>query len=104
MRDFHGQFLVYPGNRGHFLGTGLPQAGDRPEFFEEPFLPRPADSGAVIEDALLDAPFHEELVVAVREAVRLVADTLEEAQGALIVGGHEGLRFTGAKDLLALLR
>ena len=104
MRDFHGQFLIYPGNRGHFFRTGLPQTGDGSELFEESLLPRPADPGAVIEDALLDAPFHEELVVAVREAVRLVADALEQSQGALVVGDYERIGFSGAKDFLALLR
>ena len=41
-----------------------------------------AHAGAIVEDALGDALFHEKLVVAVGEAVRLVADALEQPQCA----------------------
>ena len=42
------------------------------------------DAGAVVEQALGDAAFHQELVVAVGEAMRFVADALEHLQRAAV--------------------
>ena len=61
-------------------------------------------AGAIVENALADAFFHQELVVGVGEAVRFVPNALQQTQRARVRRQHERQRPARPIDLLVFLR
>src|SRR5262249_21264127 len=49
------------------------------------------DAGAIVEQTFGDAAFHEELMIAVGETVRFVADALKEFQRTAVLGKSQRL-------------
>ena len=92
-----------PGSRGDFLGGGFFEAGDAAEFFQQEPLFVSGHAGAVVEQAFLHAAAVEQGVVAVGEAVGLVADALEQLERAAVVRDADGLLAAGDEDFLVLL-
>ena len=70
---------------GDLFGGALRMRATEPKLAQQELFAVLADAGAVVEDALGDAAFHEQLVVAICKPVRLVADALEQAQRAGIL-------------------
>jgi len=85
---------------GDLRDGGAAEAGDAAEVLQEDLLPVLGDAGAIVEKALGDAAFHQELVVAVGKAVGFVANALEHFQGAAGVREEERKRVAGAVDFL----
>jgi hypothetical protein len=102
--NFFGQSLADSGNFSEVGGGGIFNALDRPEPLEKSALAGRAHAGDGIEEALADAFFQEEAVEAVGGAVGFIADPLEEAERATILGKPHGEGTAGAVDFLEFLR
>ena len=100
--DFGG-FLRDAGERGDFLRGGGLDAGDAAEFFQQALFLGGRDAGAFVEQALAHAAAVEQFVVAVGEAVGLVADALEQLERAAVVRQADRLASAGNEDFLMLL-
>ena len=79
------QLLAYPFGRCNFFHARRAQALDRTEAAQEQILPVLAHPGAVIEDALADPFFHQQLMISVGKAVRFIPDALEQTKRARIL-------------------
>src|SRR4051812_27433068 len=82
LRDLLRQSRTDALHAGDLLGRGALEPRDGAEVRQELLFARLRDAGAVVEQALGDATFHEELMVAVGKPMRLVADALEQPQRA----------------------
>ena len=100
----YGEFFRNAGDGGDLRWFRFPDPRRRSEFLQQQGFPVRRHAGAVVEGAFLHAAAVEELVVAVREAVRLVADALEKLEGTPVVRDEEGIGFAGEEHLLALFR
>jgi hypothetical protein len=103
LRDLFGEFAADAFGRGDLVDGGAAEAGDTAEFLEKQLFAVLRNSGAFVEEALGDAPFHEELMIAVGKPVRFVANALEELEGSAVVGELEWLGTAGAIDFLEFL-
>ena len=97
--DLFGEFSADAAGGGDLVGAGATEPGDAAKTLEEELFAVLGDAGAIVEEAFGDAPFHEQLVVAVGEAVGFIADALQELEGAAVVGEADGNRPPGAVDL-----
>src|SRR3954449_3695339 len=70
------------------------------EVLEQRALARRADPGQLVHDRLGHRPVAADAVVGDREAVRLVADALEQLERGRLVREHDRLRAAGREDLL----
>ena len=77
-----GEFAANAFGGGKFIDGGFSDALDGAPVAEEELFAVLADAGAIVEDALGDAFFHEELMVAVGKAVGFIANALEESECA----------------------
>ena len=63
---------------GNLLDAGFPQTIDRAKFSQKQIFPVLTHARAIIENAFVDAFFHEQLMIGIGKAVRFVADSLEQ--------------------------
>jgi len=98
-----GEFSADAAGGGDFVGAGATEAGDAAEMLEEELFAVLGDAGAIVEEALGDAPFHEQLMVAVGEAMGFIADALEQLEGAAVFGEADGNRAPGAVNFFEFL-
>ena len=76
--QFLGRFAAEAGDFGNLFEGGEAEALDAAEFFQEGSFAALTDAGEFVEDAFGDALEAELRVVGVGEAMRFVADPLEE--------------------------
>src|SRR5262249_52106795 len=65
--------------RSNFLGAGPPESVYRAKFPEENIFSILTDPGAIIQDALRDPSFHQQLMIRICEPVGLIANSLEKS-------------------------
>ena len=86
------------------FGTGGPaQFGERAEVFHQGVFSDSGHARTIVEQAFLHATPHQQRVVGIGKSVCLIADALQQFQGAAVVGNRQRLAFAGLIDLLALL-
>ena len=100
-RRVSGRCLPHPRS---FQPTRRADAFHRTERAQQNLFAVLADAGAIVQDALADAPLHQELVVTIGEPVRLVADALEQTQRPRILRQPQRRGSAGTIDFLELLR
>ena len=93
LMHFFGQLSADALGRGDFVHGCLTQAIHRAKFSQQQILAVLTHTRAIIKNAFADSFFHEQLMIRVGEAMRLVANTLEQSQGA---GVHWKLQRQGA--------
>mgnify|MGYP003694154347 CR=1 FL=1 len=77
-----GQLSTYSFRGGDFVDA-WPYVGDSPSrTSQQQILAVLTHAGAIVKNAFADPFFHEQLVICVGEAMRLVANALEQSQGA----------------------
>src|SRR6266705_4722980 len=81
---FFSQFSTDPFRGRNFLHGCPAQPIHGAELAQQQILPVLAYTGTIIEKALADALFHEQLMISVGETMCFVADALKQAQGARI--------------------
>ena len=87
-----------------FFDAGFSQSADGSKFSQKQVLPVLTDAGAIVENALSDSFFHQELMIGVCKTVRFVADSLEKAQGARLERQLQWKRPPGPINFFVLLR
>ena len=86
------------------FGAGGPaQFGEGTEVFHECVFSDSGHARAVVEQAFLHATPHQQRIVGIGKSMSLIADALQQFQGAAVVGNRQRLAFAGSIDLLALL-
>ncbi len=92
LMHFFGQLSADTFRGGNFIHRGLTQAIHRAELSQQQILAVLTYPGAIVKNAFANPFFHEQLVICVGEAVRLVANALKQTQGA---GVHRKLQRQG---------
>ena len=77
-----GQLSANPFRGSDFVHRRSAQAIHRAEPSQQQILAVLTDAGAIIKNAFANSLFHEQLMICVGEAMRLVANALEQPQGA----------------------
>src|SRR5687768_9576441 len=95
LRDLRGELRADSCRGGDLLGTGFAQTRDAAKRAQQKLLAVLGNTRAIVENALRDPSFHEELMIRVRETVRFVADALEQPQRAAFGGEDKRLRPIG---------
>src|SRR4051812_45437028 len=103
MRDLLGEPGPDARHTGDLLDGGTPEPGDAAKVLQQELFAMSGDARAVVENTLGDTAFHEELVIAIGETMRLIANALEEHERATVVGEDQGLRPAGAIDFFEFL-
>src|SRR6476469_4297927 len=98
--DFAGELAGQAGNRLELVAAGGEEALGGSEVLEQGALADRADSLQLVEHRAGHRPIAAAAVVLDREAVRLVADPLEELRGLRVGGKVEGGRPPRHVDLL----
>jgi hypothetical protein len=99
-----GQLPANPFSRSNLLNTCLPETIHRPKSPQQQILPVLAYTRAIIENALFDAFFHEQLVVRVGKPMGLVANALKQPQSRRIHWKSQRQRPARPVNLLAFFR
>ena len=81
---FFSHLSTNPVRGRNFLHCCFAQLIHGAELAQQQILPVLAYTGAIIEKALADPLFHEQLMISVGETMCFVADALKQAQGARI--------------------
>src|SRR5205807_2411999 len=79
---FFRQFWSDPFGGRDLLDARFPQTVDRPEFSQEQIFTVLTDAGAIIENAFIDPLLEQQLMIRVRETMRLIPDSLKQMQRA----------------------
>src|SRR5207247_10317307 len=82
LMHFFGQLSANPFRGTNFLHRRSAQPIHRAEPPQQQILAILTHAGAIIKNAFADSLFHEQLMICVGEAMRLVANTLQQPQGA----------------------
>src|SRR5438045_1820287 len=75
--NFLRQFRPDPFRGGDLFHRRFPQPVHRTKFPQQQVLPVLAHARAIVEDTFADPLLHQELLIGVRQPVRLIADSLE---------------------------
>src|SRR5207247_11111711 len=78
---FFGQLSANPFRGSDFVHRRSAQAIHRAELPQQQILAVLTHTGAIIKNAFADSLFHEQLMIRVGEAMRLLANTLKQPQG-----------------------
>src|SRR6184192_1378224 len=89
LMHFFGQLSANPFRGSDFVHRRSAQAIHRAELPQQQILAVLTHTGAIIKNAFADSLFHEQLMIRVGEAMRLVANTLKQPQGT---GVHRKLQ------------
>src|SRR5215211_2252852 len=71
---------------------------------QQQIFPVLAHARAIVEDTFFDSFFHEQLMVCVREPMRLIADSLKQSQGRGIHWKSQRQCAAGSVNLLVFFR
>ena len=96
------QLLAYPFGRCNFFDARFAQTLHGTEFAQKEILAVLAHAGTIVEDAFADPLFHQELVISIGEAMRLIADALKQTQRTRIGRELQRHRAAGPINLLEL--
>jgi len=77
-----GQLSANPFSRSNLLNACLPETIHRPKSPKQQILPVLAYTQAIIENALFDSFFHEQLMVRVCKPMGFVANALKQPQSS----------------------
>ena len=102
--DFFSQLSADAFRRGDLPNARFAKTIHRAKSPQQQIFPVLAHTGAIVENAFFHAFFHEQLVVRVREPMRLVANALKQSQRAGIHWKSQRQRAARPINLLALLR
>jgi hypothetical protein len=83
--------------------AGFAQPIHRAKFPEKQTFPILAHAGAIIQNALGYATFHQELMVSVRKTVRLIANALEQSQCTGFMWDLQGQGISWSVNLFVFL-
>src|SRR5258708_2807928 len=98
-----GEFFAEAGGFGDLLRGGGAEFVERTEVREQRDAADRTEAGKIVENAFLDLPRAEIRVVGVGEAVRLIAQPLQQVQPPVAGGQVERFLFVGKNDGLLLL-
>src|SRR5260370_2136772 len=82
LMHFFGQLSANTFRGSDFLHRRSAQAIHRAELPQQQIFAVLTHTGSIINNAFADSLFHEQLMIRVGEAMRLVANALEQSQGA----------------------
>src|SRR6266536_6015961 len=98
------QLAANPFRGGNFIHRRFTQTIHRTKLSYQQIFPVLTHPGAIVQNALPDALFHEQLMIRVGETMRFVADTLEQTQGTGIHWELQWERSAGPENFLAFFR
>ena len=96
---FFGQLSADTFGGSDFVHRRLTQSIHRAELSQQQILAVLTHAGAIVKNAFADPFFHEQLMICVGEAMRLVANALEQSQSA---GIHWKLQREGSARAINL--
>jgi hypothetical protein len=102
--DFFGQFRSDAFGRRDLLYVRFPQPLDGTELPQKKIFPVLTHARAIIQNAFSDSFLHQELVISIREAMRFVANPLQQMQRAGIRWQLQGHRSSGPINFFELFR
>ena len=74
------EFSADPFRGGNVLNAGFAQTTDRSKSPQQQIFPVLAYTRAIVENALFDTLFHEQLVIRIGKPMPLIANTLKQPQ------------------------
>ena len=101
---FLGELWADSFGRGNFLHARFSQSIDRSEFSEQQIFPVLAHPGTIVENTFVDPFAQEQLMISIRETVRLVANALEQVERAGIGRQTHRQRAPGSINFFVFFR
>src|SRR5947207_10545974 len=101
---FFGQLSANPFGGRDFFHARAAESIHGTKFSQQQVLAVLTHTGAIVQNAFADSFFHEQLMIGVGEAMRFVANALEQSQGAGIQWKLERQRAAWPINFLMFLR